>query len=773
MSQNQDVQINVNINDQDARRALNDLNVQIEILKSTTERMTGTFATLGLAAVPISNMQRALQDLSGANKEAEQALIRAANALQTQANMSLMAKTKSKKQKAALQKQIAMQNTATASTAKLTKAQIALNIAKKANPIMLIISAAATLISLLPNLVSGIGRWARALLGTQEPTTEAGKSISQLADTWGTSVADIEAEMENYGLTLDEWVERQDSALNEAAERWGVYPQEIMDALGEITLDEWVAQQEEQLDTLAEAWNVSTEYIMEALAEQGISLDEWEAQQKEMLEGLAEEWGMSTDEIVAQMNEQGISASQWAEKMGQAWDSFQADVARNVDSIVNGFRRIPEEYGQSAEDLRQIMEDNIATTEAWRENMGRIASEVSPEMLAWLESKGPEFNSVVAEMLDCETELAEWVATFDRATELGMTQALDNIDDPVIRDAIVSRLGEAGQAAADSTALEDGYRTAIGNANETGVALAREGGIAIGEAAVEGAASVDYSQIPQEITSAIRDGESQVIAAMQSVADGLKDVLDTMKQQADTSSNEMMDNMEQAITGKTDRVQAAVENLRTVIIDTLHPHLPETSRAIVEESLAAMMQAVAGMKADVRASFRTLGDYMMAGLQEAMAEGERQAMIRARAIAEAIRATIAAAFKVKSPSRVMIDLFGNVMDGIYVGMDRGEASVVGKAGDISGNLVQTLTLDPALIERALGKIKAMADSGFMTSRMVLPTSSGFRKTEKAEKSDTIYNNTYNVTITAPKPLSEYEISRNLEDMSRRMQRRLP
>ena len=97
MSQNQDVQINVNINDQDARRALNDLNIQIEVLKSTSERMTGVFAALGLAAVPISNIQRALQNLSGANKEAEQALIRAAEVLQEQTKVSAVAKRNTEK----------------------------------------------------------------------------------------------------------------------------------------------------------------------------------------------------------------------------------------------------------------------------------------------------------------------------------------------------------------------------------------------------------------------------------------------------------------------------------------------------------------------------------------------------------------------------------------------------------------------------------------------------------------------------------------------------
>jgi len=52
---------------------------------------------------------------------------------------------------------------------------------------------------------------------------------------------------------------------------------------------------------------------------------------------------------------------------------------------------------------------------------------------------------------------------------------------------------------------------------------------------------------------------------------------------------------------------------------------------------------------------------------------------RAKAIAAAIAAIMASALGVNSPSRVMIDLFGKVMDGIYVGMDRGEDAVLKKA----------------------------------------------------------------------------------------------
>jgi len=564
------------------------------------------------------------------------------------------------------------------------------------------------------------------------------RRMEDLAETWGTSAGEIRAEMERYGLSLDEWEAKQRAALDETAARWGVYPGEIMEALDEITLDQWVEQQEEHLESLAEQWNVSTEYIMEALAEQEISMDEWAAQQNEMLTDLEELWGISTDEITAQMNEQGISASQWADKMGQAWDSFQADVARNVDSIVNGFRRIPEEYGQSAEDLREIMEANIATTAAWRENMVELAGEVAPEMLAWLESKGPEFNSVVAEMLYCGDELEAWVETFNSATALGMTQALDNIDDPVIRDAIVSRLGEAGQAAAESTALEDGYRAAIENANTTGVTLAHEGGVAIGEAAVDGATSVDYSAIPQEIVSAISGGQGDVVSAMANVVSDLREQFDQMRQQADTIAREMMIQMHTAITTKTMPIHSAMETVRTGTMNALVPLQTDIPRITTEA---------------------------MNGAYQSLTSGGDRLIARARVIADSVAATMARALQVRSPSRVMIKLFGNVMDGIYVGMDRGEDSLLKKAAAIAENLTDALTIDNMLC-----KMQAIVDTGVLSPRATMAPAGAFAG--GTSPGGPVYNITNTANVTAPTPMSEYQITREMNAMSRRMRRQL-
>ncbi|MCL2589249.1 MAG: hypothetical protein FWD84_07565, partial [Oscillospiraceae bacterium] len=170
-------------------------------------------------------------------------------------------------------------------------------------------------------------------------------------------------------------------------------------------------------------------------------------------------------------------------------------------------------------------------------------------------------------------------------------------------------------------------------------------GQAIGETLadtiIDGFTSADFSQLPQEVQSAITAGEGEVIAAMQSVADGLQGLFDEMAQAAGETSNEMMDNIEAAITGKTESVQTAVENLKTAIMETLSPHLSEESQTAVEASLRAMMSAVSEMKSDVTASFRGLGDSMMDGLGQAITDAMPGLRAKAQAIADEIRRTIA------------------------------------------------------------------------------------------------------------------------------------
>ena len=340
MNQNQEVNMKVRLDDNEARAALERLNIEIEVLKSSSDRTVGILRDIGTNVGAFNALSIAVANLANATGMVESATQKATNALdakvaaqskleiatsssinaiKAQANANNAAQTSSPKAAAAAGLQAKAQQGLTAAKAKsvvatkvATIAQKGLNIAMKAFPLMAIISLVMTAISVLGNLGSVFGRLRDLIFGANEPMTQHGETVSQLADRWGTTTETIKAEMEEYGLTLDEWAQRQEDLLEEVADRWNVYAEDIMEALGEIDLNEWVAQQEEQLENLADAWNVSTDYIMQALEEQGISLEQWEAAQYEILDGLGEQWGMSTDEILAQMQEMGkTKAAPW------------------------------------------------------------------------------------------------------------------------------------------------------------------------------------------------------------------------------------------------------------------------------------------------------------------------------------------------------------------------------------------------------------------------------------------------------------------------------
>jgi len=349
--------------------------------------------------------------------------------------------------------------------------------------------------------------WERVNNAAQDAANTFGGCANEIRG----EIAELVYHYGDYEIAIESWRVSQMIALEDVATRWGTCAYRIKESLGEMTLDEWVAKQEANLNDLSEAWNVCTSTIQRELQEQGITMNEWESQQRTMLQGVADEWGTNIHLIRAQMAEQGISADEWTARMGEAWDRFNADVDRNVDSIINGFRRIPEAYEKDSQTLLAIMEDNITRTESWRENMVKISEEVGPEMLAWLESKGPEFNSVIDEMLECGDELKAWVDAFDRTTALATEKALDNIDDPIIQETIERRLNKTGEAISDHQAVAIGFETMMDDANDRGVAIAELAGQDVGDAFLKKAKSIDYASVPKYIGQELEAGQPNIV----------------------------------------------------------------------------------------------------------------------------------------------------------------------------------------------------------------------------------------------------------------------
>jgi len=267
--------------------------------------------------------------------------------------------------------------------------------------------------------------------------------------------------------------------------------------------------------------------------------------------------------------------------------------------------------------------------------------------------------------------------------------------------------------------------------------------VAIGEAAVEGATSVDYDAIPREITSAIVEGQEDVASAVEAIVTDIEQQFGQMAEETTTTTETMMHEVETTITDHAEPIHTATEHVRTNIEDEF---------SVLKSTLPPIMMAA------------------MAGAYQALVVKENKLIARAQAIAAQVASIMASALKVNSPSRVMIDLFGHVMDGIYVGMDRGEDAVLKKAEDIAENLADALTLDPKTVSDMVCKMQAIVDTGLISHRGALAPAGAFAGGAGAP--GPVYNISNTAYVTAPKAMSEYQITRELSDMSRRMQRQL-
>ena len=91
---------------------------------------------------------------------------------------------------------------------------------------------------------------------------------------------------------------------------------------------------------------------------------------------------------------------------------------------------------------------------------------------------------------------------------------------------------------------------------------------------------------------------------------------------------------------------------------------------------------------------------------------------KAAEIANSITSTIRKALKINSPSRVMIDIFQNVMQGAINGMISMEGKTFHTASNIALGVADKLTLSPEQAEFANAKMLALSS----TSLGAMPTS---------------------------------------------------
>ena len=754
MNQNKTINIELNMPDS-VLTILSNIDTQLSKIKDSTNRTKDAFSRLGSSSYAFTSIIKAIGLVSSATVKASKFLIGldAANK-KVVASTKLLTAGKLKASVAAKQMTFAASAQTeiySVMTKKMKAAAAAkwlFNVAIKANPI-------GAFIALVVGAIAAVGGLIAIFTCASREAREHERAIAELSDQYGVSTDVIESDMESMGTTctdtwravndaaqeaasvfggcadeiraeiaelvdyygcyelaIESWEATQMEALREVASQWGECAYNVRKALDDMTLDEWVSQQEQALEKLSDEWNMSTSDIQRELEEQGITMDEWALQQETTLTNVAQEWGLCTETARHYMNEMGMSADEWAAHMGQAWEDFNEDVARNVDRITNNFELIPSTLEQSSEEMREIMLANIATTQDWRENLSEIASRVGPDMLRWLEAQGPQFNETIESMLECDNELLQWVMILDQMTALGVQEAIDNVDCPMIQNAFESRMGLTGQAIASNTAIGDGQEAMLNTAGARAVGIASDCGHDVGNSFITGATSADYAVVPNTIEQAISAGQPGMVQPVEKAVTTMVNTFQNGMTSLNSSAVGAFSKIGAAMSGGMSNVSTVTASgLNTIqksfttgmnnVVTTVRTNLSDIKNQFSQLSSrlqSSGSQAVSTLRStannmvsamnNVDSRFRSIGQDVMNGLHGGILSREASLMATARRIADNIARTIRQALAIRSPSRVMREQIGRfIPEGIAAGIDKYADAAIDSVYELGNDLI--------------------------------------------------------------------------------------
>ncbi|MCL1924534.1 MAG: hypothetical protein FWF50_03000, partial [Defluviitaleaceae bacterium] len=583
-------------------------------------------------------------------------------------------------------------------------------------------------------LVSLIGSYINAQESVEDVWRNLKASSNELAQEFGMDSEVIQEQlislMGGYINTAEAaenaWRNLKD-ASNELADRFGVDSETIQGELVALTAH-YEGNEEAAIaawESIAEKANELAEefvYCVDTMRKKLLALEKsyedsekaiqrWRDNQIEILGGLGSEWGMSGEEVAAHMRKMGMSADEWSEHMGSAWNEFQNNVQSNVNGIINGFRKIPTEYGKSAEELRKIMQQNTETTRQWQENMGRISEKVGPEMFAILKAKGPGFNSVIEEMLDSPEELAKWKDTFEDAMEAGLDGALQKLDDDVLQEAFLYKLNDTGRVISYNRAMEEALGENIIETIEYGVDLASEGGEEIGEAYVEHIAEAienGSSTIIPTVEDLIEDindtfergfsGTSETIGiGLENVNEVMTDGMDNTSSIIQSAMGDIDDNVDSTLLSITNTARTRLSDFENTFEDMQTSVTSSSSQAMeqVEENINSGLETVSinaveslgeieELFEEFKGSLGEISTGMVDDFNTTLSDG----LDTANATSEEGVASLESTFKTLEPSLTKIG--ANSMQGLENGLQSKKPSVMSTAQGIANSVSQTM-----------------------------------------------------------------------------------
>lgn len=593
-----------------------------------------------------------------------------------------------------------------------------------------------------------------------------GKNLKQLANQYEMTTDQILAEMQEQGLSMEEWSAKKATMFTEegqslqgVANQWGLTTDEVLGYMDEwgMTLDEF------------------SQHMEDTHTKEGLSLDD-----------LAAKWGTTTEAIKTEMDNMGLSMQEWSDQQQAAWEDYEESVKERTEGVINSFKKIPGEYDKSAQEMLEILINNKTRYAEWETAMEEITRQLGPTAAEEFAKLGPEATSAMQEILNSTELLDQYREAFGVKLDEVTGTAVEDWNDPNFIGAPSSAIDTSAQLVTENTALAGAVTEQMEGAKAAAEAVDfSEVGQNIAADIVGGLNSADVNGAMQGIASAIQSNTGKVTSAITSMSTGVQTALRTMKTQAVNITTQTMTEINSAIVSRSNTVKASATSMGNGVISSLNTMrtqaanvalqmMTDINSAIVSRTgtarasaTAAANSVVSGLQPMVPGA-ENVANNMMDGIGAAMDRKASSLYAKAREIANRIASIMADALDVHSPSRVMIKLFENVMMGIYEGMDGMSGMLFRKAESVADGIADRLTLSPDLANALVEHLRTVTDTTPLGGSTLVPQTA-YAGAGGAAK----YVTSLTQNITTPKPLSPSEMTKEGQDLLRRSRWQLP
>lgn len=404
--------------------------------------------------------------------------------------------------------------------------------------------------------------------------------------------------------------------------------------------------------------------------------------------------------------------------------------------------------------MLEILIHNKEQYARWEANMEEITRLLGPTAAEEFGKLGPEANSAMEEILASEELLAQYQEVFGVTIDETTGAAIEAWNDPDFIGAPAAAMESAASQISESSTLNEAAQSQVEGTKEAfddAVETVDFGavGSSISQAIEDGMSSLNLTEVTGTITTQLRQMDTQAItltaemtrgiasaisasttnikSQMQRLStaavDGLKTMVSGGKNQAKLAMSQISaeilsgrtrisSQMKALAESVTDVLEGIAENAKTMATKAMTNIVAAltSKRTAVTQQASAISNGVSGALQGMVSGGRSAANQMMAGILVAMNASAQSVYNKAAQIANNVSATMRRALQVRSPSRVMIDIFRNVILGAVKGLDDMAGKAYSTASTIATGIASRLTISPETARMANARLLAYSDA---------------------------------------------------------------